>query len=443
MEFWPSIYLVFFTILLSMNSVAATNKTEPGSNRKALSVFTVVKFPNTICLSSTTGRNGTCYTRSECSSKGGTASGSCASSFGVCCVFEKSCGAGSIAENCTYFTSTDITKGSGCALTICKCSSNVCQLRLDFETFVLNKPITETDGTGAGSVHGNAGNIGAFTLQGTCHVDTFGVSSPGKPQVPTICGTNTGQHMYVPAADQCNVLSANIGSASTSTSTSFTIKVTQIPCNSETLPPQGCLQYFEGSPTGTLQTYNFADSTGVGIAGTSTLLVNQHYNNCIRVERSYCSICYYTATVITGFKMEVPDGITANGALGFDTACGNVGIGLTIAISGTGHTNGGSYDYVMIPGGDCAPVSGTIASTGKGADRYCGTQFACASKLVAGIIGAPLGTICSAHKPFKLSVHSDGIESAMPAAILVASINYGFTLNYYMRTQCLYHTLDI
>jgi len=70
---------------------------EVNRKQKTLSVFTVVKFPNSVCLSSTTGRNGTCYTNSECTAKGGSASGSCASGFGSCCIFEKSCGGGSVA----------------------------------------------------------------------------------------------------------------------------------------------------------------------------------------------------------------------------------------------------------------------------------------------------------------------------------------------------------
>ena len=48
------------------------------------SLFSVVTFKNSGCLSTsgTTGsgvnRNGTCYTRTECQNKGGTAGGSCA-----------------------------------------------------------------------------------------------------------------------------------------------------------------------------------------------------------------------------------------------------------------------------------------------------------------------------------------------------------------------------
>jgi hypothetical protein len=36
----------------------------------ALSLFTVIQFPNIVCDSSTVGRNGTCYTANECQAKG-------------------------------------------------------------------------------------------------------------------------------------------------------------------------------------------------------------------------------------------------------------------------------------------------------------------------------------------------------------------------------------
>ena len=50
-----------------------------------LSLFTIVSFKNDACVSGT-GNNGTCYSSSDCSKLGGTASGSCASGFGVCCL---------------------------------------------------------------------------------------------------------------------------------------------------------------------------------------------------------------------------------------------------------------------------------------------------------------------------------------------------------------------
>ena len=50
-----------------------------------LSLFTIVRFKNEAC-STTTGGNGTCYSSSDCSSLGGSISGVCASGFGVCCL---------------------------------------------------------------------------------------------------------------------------------------------------------------------------------------------------------------------------------------------------------------------------------------------------------------------------------------------------------------------
>merc|ERR550532_2042683 len=133
---WSIAVLIFIMTVNGLNNYSRTDK--------QLSVFTVVKFPNEVCTSSTSGRNGTCYTQSECAAKGGSSSGSCASSFGVCCVFERSCGDGTVSENCTYFTSASRTAGSSCTLTICKQGSDVCQLRLDFESFTLSNPITAT-----------------------------------------------------------------------------------------------------------------------------------------------------------------------------------------------------------------------------------------------------------------------------------------------------------
>merc|ERR1712106_1030729 len=289
-------------VLISKADDLKEDDTEGGRDKKVLSVFTVVKFPNTACVSSTSGRNGTCYTNSECSAKGGSSSGSCASSFGVCCIFEKSCGSGSIAENCTYFTSSSMSAGSSCSLTICKSSSDVCQLRLDFETFAMNNPVTVTT-ISVGAI-GPTGADGSANRVGNCDTDSFSVTSPGGKSPPLICGTNSGQHMYIPSSPQCNVLNANFGSASTAGTSAFTVKVTQVECSSKTAAPSGCTQYFTGT-SGTIETFNYNSGSGV-------LLANQDYSACVRAERAFCAICYYSSI----FKMSVPGGIAANGALG-------------------------------------------------------------------------------------------------------------------------------
>ena len=95
-----------------------------------MSVFTVVRFPNDPC-NGAGNLNGTCYTASECNSLGGSASGTCASSFGVCCVFSLSCGATTTA-NTSYATITSYsttTDADPCIYKFCKTSQDVCKLR--------------------------------------------------------------------------------------------------------------------------------------------------------------------------------------------------------------------------------------------------------------------------------------------------------------------------
>ena len=103
---------------------------DPSRTDKMLSIFNVVKFPNSVCAASS-GYNGTCYTSSECTSLGGTASGTCASSFGVCCVFSIACGASTSANN-SYAIMSSYTVSSDadpCTYTFCKTDSDVCKLR--------------------------------------------------------------------------------------------------------------------------------------------------------------------------------------------------------------------------------------------------------------------------------------------------------------------------
>ena len=99
----PLIFLLrFLTLAASAYSSEDALDLNDAENRtaKVLSVFNVISFPNDVCYAES-GLNGTCFTSSECASKGGSASGACASSFGVCCVFSLSCGGTSSANN-TY-----------------------------------------------------------------------------------------------------------------------------------------------------------------------------------------------------------------------------------------------------------------------------------------------------------------------------------------------------
>eukprot|EP00095_Tigriopus_kingsejongensis_P004838 maker-scaffold713_size108309-snap-gene-0.14 protein:Tk04838 transcript:maker-scaffold713_size108309-snap-gene-0.14-mRNA-1 annotation:"hypothetical protein L798_10568" len=135
--------------LLFLNLIQAFGYQNSTRDGRAFSIFQVVTFPNDIC-SGEGAPNGTCYTSAECTSKGGAKSGTCAQGFGVCCIFSLSCGQSS-SENCTYITqsSTSSPASDPCQYTICKCSSNICRIRLDFDSFSIGGPTT-------GSVHATA-----------------------------------------------------------------------------------------------------------------------------------------------------------------------------------------------------------------------------------------------------------------------------------------------
>ena len=102
-----------------------------------------------------------------------------------------------------------VSEVGACRAKICKCNDNICQLRLDFETFVLNGPNTGyfklsrlvvwtsieiichfPDTTAATIINANI----PVSTATQCIQDQFMVTSPGFNPPPTICGTNTGEH---------------------------------------------------------------------------------------------------------------------------------------------------------------------------------------------------------------------------------------------------------
>ena len=72
--------------------------------------------------------------------QGGATGGTCAGGFGVCCYFIASCGQ-TYSQNLTYWTKTSTTP---CNIKVCKCQADVCFLRLDFNSFNLYQPNTDT-----------------------------------------------------------------------------------------------------------------------------------------------------------------------------------------------------------------------------------------------------------------------------------------------------------
>lgn len=237
-----------------------------GQTRKErmFSPFTIIRFKNTLCTPTlTTSLNGTCYLADECTERGGQTGGVCAGGFGVCCTFNRGCGTTSAVNQTFWSTQSE----SPCTLTICKCQSDICFLRLELTTLVLTQP----DNTVAP----------AGTTATQCLNDRFTITAPGFSTPPVICGTNSGMHIYVPASDACNQLA--ITKSTTTFTRSWDIRIDQIECSSPSKPPDtNCLQYYTGV-TGTVQSLNFAGSRH---------LANQDYAICVRPESGYCSLTW-------------------------------------------------------------------------------------------------------------------------------------------------------
>ncbi|XP_040576960.1 uncharacterized protein [Lepeophtheirus salmonis] len=344
-----------------------------------LSLFTIVSFKNEECGSKSGNNNGTCYSKSDCTKMGGTGSGTCAHGFGVCCIFTKSCGY-STKNNGTYFQnvgypSTFDSVGS-CQLTVHKCNDNVCQLRLDFENFVLAQP---------------------EPIDHQCQDDQFIVS--GGPPIPAICGTNSGAHMYVDMGMSSNSpITLTVVTSGKSFSRSFSIKVTQIECSSMSKASNGCLQYFTGV-AGQFFSFNYNSGSGLQLSNTD-------YAICIRMERNFCGIQYTACkdnTNSVSMSFSITGGAPADGSL-VGTSC--------------------DKDWITIP---CATNSNSVTSQSGTpsvcVDRICGMVF----NSVRTPSGNPSVPVNSFSKPFNVFVHTDGSEGTSSPS---DSSNRGFCLNF-------------
>jgi len=341
-------------------------------DERLFNVFSIVKFPNEGC-NTTDNTYGVCYSPTECLSLGGSSRGSCASGFGVCCSFTGSCG-GSTSLNNTYFTSSD-GSSSPCSFSVCRSSSDICQIRLGFDTFDISQPSTVT----LADTNPNT--------RGQCQSAQFNAASDG-PAPPTICGKNSGFHMYLEAKETCNTLTFTWTASESQT---WNIHIMQIECDEPWKPQSGCLQYFTGT-TGTINSYNFDESHH---------LANQQYRNCIRTELGYCSISF-TEIESDGFQISsiAPSTTVLTGDL-----C--------------------TTDYVIIPGGGATPGQPTSS------DRYCGNHMEVYTSDPQPSSGA--GTTVFTNKmPFQLGFVTDDTEvDTTPAAELTK----GFSI-FYSQTAC-------
>lgn len=385
--FWWSIFAALAAFALAEEEVV--------KKPKLISPFQVVRFNNDPCVG-TSNMNGTCYLPEECEARSGTNSGSCAEGYGVCCTFTKGCG-GVCNENITYFNTQQVS--GSCNVKICPMDNNICKLRLDLDTFIITGPSTITSSQ-ITALNGEIINTGTKKVgfNGVCQSDIFSVTGGGST-IPAICGTMTGEHLYVDADMSCNMVGFQLASMPSSPAAlaarNWNIRITQIPCNDNNLPPQGCQQWFFNNNAGTVRSYNFQGNHH---------LANQRQVSCIRRERGTCRICY--ATMAGDF---VVSSMVAGKVFVTKSSCCGYGIdGMK--------TNG--YDCVIIPGAVNlmnVPVSPQI----------CGQTLGTMDNMAAA------ATVCTRVEPFKIIFHSDGFEFAEGMGEVLAKVNNkGFQIAY-------------
>jgi len=257
--------------------LASTAMAKP-REAKAFSLFSVVTFPNDECTTvMDPTMRGLCITAEECTDQGGTGSGNCASGFGVCC-FTTVTDAGAITNNVTYiqnegFPTAVLGTGTVTAATrafTVQGGANICQVRFDFESAtVFEQP---TDGACAGDT---------ITVGQTSTTIGNGFTN--------LCGTLTGQHIYVENDGANPAATLTIDTSATVLARTWKILVRTIECDSAAKAPGGCLQYFTGT-SGNILSFNSANA----------LLDDLLYNVCIRREAGMCSYTVREARSATG-----------------------------------------------------------------------------------------------------------------------------------------------
>merc|ERR1711923_307552 len=316
--------------------VASVATALPTRDKKAFSLFSVVTFPNKECTTQMTPpMNGICVTADECQNSGdvvATKSGNCASGFGVCCLrtVEGNPGA-NINTALTYIQSPDFPAavtalnnaadppGAITRAFNIQGGANVCQVRFDFITGVVDAPLAAA-----------AGN----NVAGDCATDVISVTTPARGAntagigIPALCGTLTGQHLYVDVNSLTGggmAATLNINTAAVAAQRMWKILARCVNCNDEDYrAPSGCAQFHTGA-SGRISSFNGAPA----VAANGQILLNDlSYSICIRPVAGACGVTLTEAnSPAPGGAAVVPDSFSLNSAAAAGQA--TVGAGCT------------------------------------------------------------------------------------------------------------------
>jgi len=450
-----SIYYITFSLLIC----AVTSEEKLA---KHFSLFSVVTFGNEECTSGTSitggATAGTCYSSTECSDKKGMASGNCASGFGVCCVFLNTAAASAtITENRTrlrnkeYPSIATATTVQSIVYTVNKMKDDICQIRLDFDSFVIAGPSVSTEALTAGSQ----------MCQDSLILSTTDVPNTATlPQGPSgiLCGALTGQHLYVDLSPTASdTLTMTLGTVVSTTITPaiaqrvWDIKVSQIECHALYRAPPGCQQYYMAR-SGKVTSMNFYKVTGstpgAAAQNTGVHLSTSHIRSCIRREKHMCCTEYQLCTSFNGIALTdltpSPAVTASTGSAGLYYDAWSIDMDTTPFTINTQHDSGlvdnmCTGDYVEIPS-STSRTCGAMFGSGLGtmSTRYCGAKFGANLQQTA-IASTASSSVCDCSEPFAVTAHFDDLSDGGAAA--TANLNQngraprGFCLDF-KQTPC-------
>jgi hypothetical protein len=194
---------------------------------------------------------------------------------------------------------------------------DICQVRLDFDNFVIAGP-----GNTA-----TAGSLASDTVDTNCQ-DTFTTTltnTGAGNNVPVLCGVMTGEHLYLDigmAAADTAVLTLALKATTPTVANAmrtWSIKTSQIPCWAPYRAPDGCQRYFMQA-AGQIVSPNFSaspsgTSRGADQLNPKTDLLSQHLKTCIRREKGMCCTLFQVCTKYQGIDLTEQNA-GANVALG-------------------------------------------------------------------------------------------------------------------------------
>jgi len=451
-----SINVIFIPLAVWVCTVAAEDKLG-----KHFSLFSVVTFGNEECTSASSvaggATEGTCYSSTECSDKNGMSAGNCASGFGVCCVFLNTGAAtATISENRTRLRNSEYpsiataTAAQTIVYTINKMNADICQIRLDFTTFIIAGPSVTTEAITAG-----ASTMCQDGLTLATSDNTAVTSSPSG----TLCGLLTGEHIYVDLSPtSSDALTATLTTLVSGTLTPaiaqrvWDIKTSQIECHATYRAPPGCQRYMM-EESGKIASYNFGLVSGATRAANAqnagVELAVQNIKTCIRRAKHMCCVEYQLCSVHNSIAIsDVNSGVTGDaGVSGIYSQAWLMDTDTLPYLIDASQTNQGlvdsqcTNDYVEVPSSMSRQCGGMFGSHHNAINtRFCGSKFGANGQYAtAAFTSTP---VCDCSEPWSLTYHvddrsDDGQQATPNDNNVAATIPRGICIDY-KQTPC-YH----